>query len=78
MRYLTAATLVLSVAIVPLLTRAEGVALSAEPASILYMVTGAIALVVARVGTRRSRPTGVAMLFCSKSSREALQRSRLT
>jgi hypothetical protein len=53
--------------------------LAAEPASIFYMVTGAIGFAVA--GIRRSNATpgqsSVAMLFCRQKSRSMLKTLRL-
>lgn len=57
-------------------------ALAAEPASILYIVTGAVGLVYA--GFRRSHRPGkgsdvvsTAMLLCRRTSHETLSRARL-
>jgi len=50
-------------------------ALTAEPASILYIVTGAVGFVFA--GIRKSSATGktssTAMLFCRKTTRTMLK-----
>ena len=52
--------------------------LAAEPASILYIVTGAVGFIFA--GRRRARansPTSIAMLFCRRSSRRLLEKLNL-
>lgn len=53
--------------------------LAAEPASIIYIVTGTVGLILARLrrGKRATR-SSVAMLFCRKSTRETLGRISLT
>jgi|GEM_PF-3347493 len=49
--------------------------LAAEPASIVYIVTGAAGLLIARLRPSR-RPSGssVAMLFCRRTSRDRMAR----
>ena len=49
--------------------------LAAEPASIIYIVTGAAGLLIARLRPSR-RPAGssVAMLFCRRFSHERMAR----
>ncbi len=52
--------------------------LAAEPASIIYIVTGAIGLIFARLRITAQRDeSSVAMLFCRKSSQEKLHRINL-
>lgn len=51
--------------------------MGAEPASILYMVSGGIAFLFARTRYRKSTQTGTAMVFCSRSSRKAMDEIRL-
>jgi hypothetical protein len=53
--------------------------LAAEPATIIYLVTGAAGLLFTRlrVSGSKSRPS-VLMLFCKKSTRQKLQRISLT
>jgi hypothetical protein len=51
--------------------------LAAEPASIFYMVTGAIGLLYAR-SRRAATRTSTAMFFCSKAGRENLENISLT
>ena len=53
--------------------------LAAEPASIIYIVTGAAGLLFARLRTS-SHPTdsSVAMLFCRRSTRERMGQIDLT
>lgn len=48
---------------------------AAEPASIIYIVTGAAGLLIARLRPGR-RPSGssIAMLFCRRTSRERMAR----
>jgi hypothetical protein len=55
------------------------ISLAAEPASILYIVTGTVGLVFARLGVSRKqgRPS-VFMLFSKKSTREKLNQLNLT
>ncbi|HEU5340709.1 hypothetical protein [Edaphobacter sp.] len=49
--------------------------LAAEPASIIYIVTGAAGLLVARLRPgRRSPGSSIAMLFCRRSSRDRMAR----
>jgi hypothetical protein len=50
--------------------------IAAEPASIFYIVTGAIGLLVAR--RRPSGQSSVTMLFCRKSTHEKLRQMSLT
>jgi hypothetical protein len=56
-------------------TLLSSIAFAAEPASILYIVTGAIGFAIA--GLRRSRrapkPPSTPMLFCSRDSRANLK-----
>jgi hypothetical protein len=53
--------------------------LAAEPASILYIVTGAIGLVFARFRASGQRDkSSVTMLFCRKSTHEKLRSVSLT
>ena len=53
--------------------------LAAEPASIIYMVSGAVGLLFARRRTldRRSTDSSVAMLFCRKDTHETLNKLEL-
>jgi hypothetical protein len=53
--------------------------LSAEPASIIYMVSGAVGLLFARRRTlsRRSTDSSVAMLFCRKQTHDKLNKLKL-
>jgi hypothetical protein len=53
--------------------------LAAEPASIIYMVSGAVGLLVARRRTlnRRATDSSVPMLFCKKQSHETLSKLKL-
>jgi hypothetical protein len=52
---------------------------AAEPASVIYMVTGAVGLLFARLRvSRRPKQPSNFMLFCKKSTREALQKISLT
>jgi hypothetical protein len=52
---------------------------AAEPASILYIVTGAAGFAVAglRKSRREPKPSSTAMLFCRRSSRITLKEMRL-
>jgi len=53
--------------------------LAAEPASIIYMATGAVGLLWARLRPNRGAPdSSVVMLFCRRLTREKLARIRLT
>ena len=54
--------------------------IAAEPATVLYIVTGAIGLLFARRRTSGKPPvdSSVAMLFCRKSTREKLRQISLT
>lgn len=53
--------------------------LAAEPASIIYIVTGAVGLLLARFRrSKRTTRSSVAMLFCRRSTREKLGRISLT
>ena len=53
--------------------------LAAEPASIIYIVTGAVGLILARFRrSKRTTRSSVAMLFCRRSTRETLGRISLT
>ena len=53
--------------------------LSAEPASIIYMLSGAVGLLFARRRTLAQRPTdsSVSMLFCRKQTHETLSKLNL-
>ena len=53
--------------------------LAAEPASIIYMVSGAVGLLFARRRTlaQRTKSSSVAMLFCRKQSHETLSKLKL-
>jgi hypothetical protein len=53
--------------------------LAAEPASILYIVTGTVGLLFARlrVSRQQGRPS-IFMLFCKKSTRDKLNQLSLT
>lgn len=47
--------------------------LSAEPASIIYIATGAAGICLARLrGHKKVEKSSVAMLFCRRSSRETM------
>ena len=54
--------------------------IAAEPASVLYIVTGAVGLLFARCRTSGQLPAGssVAMLFCRESTRAKLRQLSLT
>jgi hypothetical protein len=56
-------------------TLLSSIVFAAEPASILYIVTGALGLAIA--GLRKSRstakPSSIPMLFCSRDSRDTLK-----
>ena len=54
-------------------------ALTAEPASIIYIVTGAATLLFARRRTAGQRAAGssVAMLFCKKQTHDKLNKLKL-
>jgi hypothetical protein len=53
--------------------------LAAEPASIIYIVTGAIGLLFARLRASGQRAeSSVPMLFCRSSTREKLSHISLT
>ena len=53
--------------------------LAAEPASIIYMVSGALGLLFARRRTlgQRATDSSVPMLFCRKQSHEILSKLKL-
>ena len=53
---------------------------AAEPASIVYIVTGAVGLLFARLRLRpaRTQDPSVAMLFCRRVTHEKMARIRLT
>jgi hypothetical protein len=53
--------------------------IAAEPASILYMVSGAVGLLFARRRTlsQRSADSSVAMLFCRKQTHDKLNKLKL-
>lgn len=53
--------------------------LSAEPASIIYMVSGAVGLLFARRRTleQRSTNSSVSMLFCRKQTHDKLNNLKL-
>ena len=51
--------------------------LAGEPASILYIVTGAVGFIFAGRRARANAPTSVAMLFCRRSSRSLLEKLNL-
>lgn len=46
--------------------------LAAEPASIIYIATGAAGLFLARLRPARQAKSSVVMLFCRRSSRETM------
>lgn len=46
--------------------------LAAEPASIIYMVTGAVGLLLARFRSSGQPASSIVMLFCRRSSREKI------
>jgi hypothetical protein len=53
--------------------------LAAEPASIIYIVTGVVGLLFARLRVyRKQGGSSVLMLFCKKSTREKLSQISLT
>ena len=56
-------------------TLLSSIVFAAEPASILYIVTGAVGLAIA--GLRKSRstakPSSTPMLICSRDSRDTLK-----
>ena len=53
--------------------------LAAEPASIVYILTGAVGLLFARLRPSSRTPgSSVAMLFCRRSTREKLSQISLT
>jgi hypothetical protein len=53
--------------------------LAAEPASIIYIVTGAAGLLFARLrAPRQLGNSSVLMLFCRKSTREKVRQINLT
>jgi hypothetical protein len=52
--------------------------LAAEPASIIYMATGAVGLLLARLRPNWVPDSSVIMLFCRRLTREKLARIRLT
>jgi hypothetical protein len=56
-------------------TLLASIAIAAEPASILYIVTGAAGLAIAglRKSTRAPKPPSTPMLFCSRDSRATLK-----
>ena len=45
---------------------------AAEPASIIYIVTGAAGICLARLRPRARSKSSVAMLFCRRSSRKTM------
>jgi hypothetical protein len=47
--------------------------LSSEPASIIYIATGAIGFVFTRLRVTGAGESSVVMLFCRRSSRAALE-----
>jgi hypothetical protein len=53
--------------------------LAAEPASVIYMVSGVVGLLFARRRTHRQRATdsSVAMLFCRKQTHARLSKLKL-
>jgi hypothetical protein len=52
---------------------------AAEPASVIYIVTGAVGLLFARLRvSRQSKEPSDLMLFCKKSTREKLRWISLT
>ena len=53
--------------------------IAAEPASIVYMVSGAVGLLFARRRTlsQRSTESSVAMLFCRKQTHDKLSKLKL-
>lgn len=53
--------------------------LAAEPASIFYMVTGAVGLLFAgrRTASQREADSSVAMLFCRKQTHDRLSKLKL-
>jgi hypothetical protein len=69
----------------PLLQSVAALALAAEPASILYIVTGVIGLACAGFGksdrvsgaAKAPETSSTAMLFCRKASHERLHQARL-
>jgi hypothetical protein len=54
-------------------------AIAAEPASIIYMVSGAVGLLFARRRTlsQRSKDSSTAMLFCRKQTHDKLSKLKL-
>jgi hypothetical protein len=53
--------------------------LTSEPASVFYIVTGAVGLLFTRLrNSGRSADSSVAMLFCRKSTRDKLRQVSLT
>jgi hypothetical protein len=54
-------------------------ALAAEPASIFYMVTGAVGFIFARrrTASQRDADSSVAMLFCRKQTHDRLSKLNL-
>jgi hypothetical protein len=54
-------------------------AIAAEPASIIYMVSGAVGLLFARRRThsQRSTDSSTAMLFCRKQTHDKLSKLKL-
>jgi hypothetical protein len=52
--------------------------LAAEPASIIYIVTGTVGLLLARLRPNWVPDSSVVMLFCRRLTREKLARIRLT
>jgi len=51
--------------------------LASEPASIIYIATGAIGFVFTRLRGTAGGQSSVTMLFCRRSSRAALESLRL-
>jgi hypothetical protein len=56
-------------------TLLSSIVTAAEPASILYIVTGAVGFVIAgiRKSRRTAKPSSTPMLFCSRDSRDTLK-----
>jgi hypothetical protein len=55
------------------------VTIASEPATVLYLVTGAVGFIFAGIRRSRGLParSSVAMLFCKRTSRSLLQSLRL-
>ena len=51
---------------------------AAEPASIFYIVTGAVGLLFSRFRPSAKGNSSISMLFCKKSTREKLSHINLT